>query len=127
MIQLFKSNLKNKRYIVVFENTPGGEADGSVVHFGSPEYENFTIHEDENRKRFHILRHQKNENWTENIIKTAGFWSIHILQSVDADLIVMDSRKFDPSIPSNDTLSHLASVSHKVAILSHCPVLLSKN
>jgi hypothetical protein len=66
MIQLFKSNLKNKRYMVVFEN-------GSTVHFGSPEYENFTMHRDSDRKRLYIIRHQTREDW--NDIKTPGFWS----------------------------------------------------
>lgn len=77
IVQLFKSDKKDKRYKVVFENTPGGKADGSVVHFGSPEYKNFTMHKDEGRKRLYIIRHEKNENW--NDMKTAGFWSRWLL------------------------------------------------
>jgi hypothetical protein len=72
LIQLFKSNLKNKRYMVVFEN-------GSRIHFGSPEYENFTMHKDEGRKRVYIIRHEKNEDWTKSGIQTAGFWSRWLL------------------------------------------------
>ena len=51
--------------------------DGSRIQFGSPEYENFTMHKDEGRKRLYIIRHQKNENW--NDITTPGFWSRWIL------------------------------------------------
>ena len=51
---------------------------GSVVHFGSPEYENF-MHKDEGRKRLYIIRHEKNEDWTKSGIQTAGFWSKHLL------------------------------------------------
>jgi hypothetical protein len=72
LIQLFKSNLKNKRYKVVFEN-------GSVVHFGDDRYQNYTMHKDEGRKRLYIIRHEKNEDWTKSGIKTAGFWSKHLL------------------------------------------------
>ena len=70
IVQLFKSDKKDKRYKVVFEN-------GSVVHFGSPEYKNFTMHRDEGRKRLYIIRHEKNENW--NDITKPGFWSRWIL------------------------------------------------
>ena len=70
IVQLFKSNLKNKRHMVVFEN-------GSVVHFGDDRYQNFTMHKDEGRKRLYIIRHQKNEDW--NDMTTPGFWSKHLL------------------------------------------------
>ena len=69
-IKLFKSDRKDKRFKVVL-------GDGSVVHFGSPEHQNFTIHKDEGRKRLYIIRHSANENW--NDIRTAGFWSKHLL------------------------------------------------
>ncbi len=72
IVHLFRSNLKNKRYTAVFEN-------GSVIHFGSPEYQNFTMHKDEGRKRLYIIRHEKNEDWNKSGIQTAGFWSRWIL------------------------------------------------
>lgn len=40
----------------------------------------------------------------------------------DVNLIVMASRRFDPSTPARGW----ATISHKVAILSSCPVLLVK-
>lgn len=70
IVYIFKSNLKNKRYMVVFE-------DRSVVHFGDDRYQNYTMHKDEGRKRLYIIRHEKNENWKD--IKTPGFWSRWIL------------------------------------------------
>ena len=72
IVQLFKSDKKDKRFKVIL-------GDGSVVNFGSPEYENFTMHKDEGRKRLYIIRHEKNEDWTKSGIKTAGWWSKHLL------------------------------------------------
>jgi nucleotide-binding universal stress UspA family protein len=40
----------------------------------------------------------------------------------DMDLIIMASRQFDPSSPARGW----ATISHRVAILSSCPVLLVK-
>ena len=85
LIQLFKSNLKNKRYMVVFEN-------GSTVHFGDDRYQNYTMHKDEGRKRLYIIRHQKNEDW--NDIKTPGFWSRWILWNLPSlSASVRDTEK----------------------------------
>ena len=67
---MYQSDRKDKRYMIVFEN-------GSVVYFGDPRYQNFTMHKDEDRKRLYIIRHQKNENW--NDIKTPAFWSKWLL------------------------------------------------
>ncbi len=69
IVLLFKSDKKDKRFKEIL-------GDGSVVHFGSPEYENFTIHKDEGSKRLYNLRHQKNEDW--NDMTTPAFWSKHI-------------------------------------------------
>ncbi len=71
--------------MVVFEN-------GSVVNFGSPEYENFTMHRDSDRKRLYILRHQTREDW--NDIKTAGFWSKNLLwNSPSLSASIRDTEK----------------------------------
>ena len=69
-VHLYNARARNTRYTAIF-------SDGSVVHFGSPEHQNFTIHKDEGRKRLYIARHEANENW--NDIRTAGFWSRWLL------------------------------------------------
>ena len=64
IVQLFKPNFENKRFMVIL-------GDGREVHFGDDRYQNYTIHKYEGRKRLYILCHQKNEIW--NDTKTAGF------------------------------------------------------
>ena len=53
--------------------------DNKKIHFGSPEHENYTIHNDDKRKELYISRHQKREDWNKTGVDTAGFWSKHIL------------------------------------------------
>jgi hypothetical protein len=48
-----------------------------LIHFGSSQHENYTIHKNNERKRLYILRHSKNENW--NDIFSPGFWSRWLL------------------------------------------------
>jgi uncharacterized protein YcgL (UPF0745 family) len=71
-VHIYKSNRKDKRYMAIFD-------DLSRVHFGSPDYQNFSIHKDEGRKRMYIIRHSANEDWTKTGLKTPGFWSKHLL------------------------------------------------
>ena len=72
MYSLFNSHLKNKKYMVVSPK-------GRVTHFGARGYSDYTIHEDDDRKRRYIARHKKNEDWTKKGIDTAGFWSRWLL------------------------------------------------
>ena len=44
IVQLLKSNLKNKRYMVILEN-------GREVNFGDDRHQNYTMHKDEGRKQ----------------------------------------------------------------------------
>jgi len=39
----------------------------------------YTKHKDEERKQRYIDRHKKNEDWTKTGVKTAGFYSKHVL------------------------------------------------
>lgn len=71
--KLTTSHLKNKRFMVINLDT------NKKIHFGSPFYENYNIHEDDDRKFRYIQRHRKNEDWTINGINTAGFWSRWVL------------------------------------------------
>ena len=68
-IILSNSNRPAKRYMV--------QINDKLIHFGSSQHSNFTIHRDEKRKQNYISRHKSNENW--NDILTAGFWAKHLL------------------------------------------------
>ena len=69
VIYLSNSTKPEKRYMV--------QIGDKIIHFGSSQHENFTIHKDEKRKQNYISRHAKNEDW--NDIYSAGFWSRWLL------------------------------------------------
>ena len=70
MYRLYKSPLKNKKYLVI---TP----DGKKINFGAYGYDDYTIHKDVERKKRYLKRHYKNENWLD--LNTAGAWSVWLL------------------------------------------------
>jgi len=70
-IYLYKSNRKNKKYVVKIGN--------KSINFGDNRYEDYTIHKDNDRKNRYITRHKKNENWTKSGIFTPGWWSYYLL------------------------------------------------
>jgi len=94
-IELKKSNLKNKRYMVLINN--------KKIHFGDSRYQNYTMHKDNERRRLYILRHKKNEDWNLKGINTAGFWSYWLLwhkKKLD-DSIKYLNKKFKINIIKN--------------------------
>ena len=50
-----------------------------LLAFGQKGASDFTKHGNKYRKEDYIARHKKNEDWTKSGVKTAGFWSKHIL------------------------------------------------
>tara|TARA_R100000734_G_C3319038_1_gene114106 strand:+ start:815 stop:1105 length:291 start_codon:yes stop_codon:yes gene_type:complete len=70
-ITLKQSTRANKKFMV--------KVDNKTIHFGAKGMEDFTTHKDPERKKRYIARHKKREDWTRAGIKTAGFWSKHIL------------------------------------------------
>ncbi len=76
-VKIRPSRKSNKKYeaIIVTENT--GEI--NTVHFGDNRYGDFTKTKDINKKRLYLTRHEKNEDWSIDGIKSAGFWSRWIL------------------------------------------------
>lgn len=66
--KLFKSNRKNKKYMVEISN--------KKIHFGDNRYEDYTMHNDTERKKRYIQRHI-NDNI--NNYYYPGFWSMHLL------------------------------------------------
>lgn len=68
MLQIKKSNRKNKKYVVLGLDKP--------VHFGGAGYSDYTKHHDIQRKRNYLsrTRSQPHKN-----IRSASFWSKNIL------------------------------------------------
>jgi hypothetical protein len=90
-IALEYSDRKDKRYAVTV--TFSGK--NITIHFGSPNYENYTIHKDHNRKINYLKRHAPREDWTISGISSAGFWSRWLLwnkPSIDESLKDMEKR-----------------------------------
>lgn len=71
---LINSTRKGKKYAIIISGDRT-----KTVHFGADGYEDYTTHKDPKRKEAYISRHEKNEDWTANGIKTAGFWSRWLL------------------------------------------------
>jgi hypothetical protein len=54
------------------------------VSFGDSNYEDFTQHKDNKRKRNYISRHRSNEDWMASwFANTAGFYSRYVLWNKD--------------------------------------------
>jgi hypothetical protein len=74
---LFNSNNPKKKYMIKYYNSKTGNI--NTIHFGAAGMSDFTIHKDKNRKNRYIGRHQSRENWSQNGIYTAGWWSRYLL------------------------------------------------
>ena len=70
------SSRKNNKYMV---KLPGGKK----VHFGSPKYEDYTIHKDKERRDKYLSRATKIKNKKGELTYTnpesSNFWSVHLL------------------------------------------------
>ena len=67
---------KNNKYMV---KLPGGKK----VHFGSPKYEDYTIHKDKERRDKYLSRVMKIKNKKGELTYTnpesSNYWSVHLL------------------------------------------------
>ena len=68
-----KSPKNNKKYMAV------NLSNDKRVHFGHPDYEDYTQHNDDMRKHLYLKRHAMRENWGD--LGTPGAWSRHLLWS----------------------------------------------
>ena len=70
------SSRKNNKYMVQLP-------DGKKIHFGSPKYEDFLIHKDENRRDKYRARAMKIKNKQGELTYTnpesPNFWAINLL------------------------------------------------
>ena len=70
-IVISKSTKPEKKYMA--------EVGPKTIHFGQKGYSNYTQHNNNGRKSNYLARHRTNEDWTASGIKTAGFYSKHLL------------------------------------------------
>lgn len=70
VVRISKSNRKNKKMVAEFGN-------GERVHFGDSRFSDFTIHQDPERKKRYLARHQGDPK----SLRTAGGLSRDILWS----------------------------------------------
>ena len=71
-VVITKSKKPDKKYDARIDGT-------KTVSFGQKGASDFTKHKDKDRKERYIDRHKKNEDWTKSGVKTAGFYSKHVL------------------------------------------------
>ena len=71
-VVISKSKKPDKKYDARIDGT-------KTVSFGQKMASDYTKHKDKERKERYIARHKKNEDWNKSGVKTAGFWSRHIL------------------------------------------------
>ena len=71
-VYIMPSTRKTKKFMAIYP-------DNTITHFGAKGYEDYTIHKDKERRNRYIDRHEKNEDWSRNAWKTAGFLSRWIL------------------------------------------------
>ena len=67
-----KSTNINKKFDAVIDGK-------KKISFGQAGASDFTQHKDKDRKNRYIDRHKSNEDWTKSGIRTAGFYSKHVL------------------------------------------------
>ena len=74
-VDIKKSTNTDKKLMAIFYD---GDKKIKTVHFGAKGYEDFTTHNDEERKKRYIERHKNgNENWAD--YKSPGSLSRYIL------------------------------------------------
>ena len=71
-IVITKSKKPDKKYDARIDGT-------KTVSFGQKMASDYTKHKDKERKDAYISRHKKNEDWSKSGVKTAGFYSKHVL------------------------------------------------
>jgi len=90
---LYHSRRSGKKYAIV------DPCSAREIHFGDPRYEDFTQHNDEDRKENYLARHAgQGEDWEDP--STAGFWARWLLWNKPTlpDSIEDTERRFKLSV-----------------------------
>jgi len=77
LVELVKLEGDIKKYRVVLRDEETGRT--KTIKFGQEGAEDYTIHNDEERKEAYLRRHESREDWTPTGITTAGWWSRYLL------------------------------------------------
>lgn len=91
LLSIHRSTAKGKKYVAVIQD----DDKLHTVQFGAKGYQDFTQHNDEDRKKRYLARHKKREDWTDPL--TAGFWSRWVLWNLPSlkDSIEDTKKRFD--------------------------------
>ena len=84
MYRLSQSNTKLKKYDII---TP----DFKKISIGDNRYSDYTQHQDKERKRLYVLRHQVTEDWDD--LNSAGCWAKWLLWNRDTLIKSMDDME----------------------------------
>ena len=87
---LYKSTNPKKKYMAKFINQATNKI--NTIHFGAYSYDDYTITNNDERKRLYIKRHA-NDNI--NDLSYAGAWSMHVLwnkKSLEESIKDMEKR-----------------------------------
>lgn len=68
---LQRTNIGHHKFVVTDDDS------GKKIKFGHRDYDDYTIHKDDDRKKRYLNRHSSRENAKD--IRTAGFWATNIL------------------------------------------------
>ena len=75
-VSLDYSKRKNNKYMATLPS-------GKKIHFGSPKYEDFTIHKDKDRREKYLSRSKKIKNKKGELTYTnpesSNYWSVNLL------------------------------------------------
>ena len=63
---------KNNKYMATLPS-------GKKVHFGSPNYPDYTIHKDKDRRDKYLARAKKIKNKQGELTESSNYWSVHLL------------------------------------------------
>ena len=66
------STRKNNKYMATLPS-------GKKVHFGSPNYPDYTIHNDKERRDKYLARAKKIKNKQGELTESSNYWSVHLL------------------------------------------------
>ena len=78
MVRFYKATDGVHKYVAEFDNPY------KVVKFGAYGYQDYTDHHDLRRKKLYLIRHRKNEDWTDPVTPGAlSRWILWNLPSLD--------------------------------------------
>ena len=98
-VKLTKLTKGDKKFSAVFFDKEGKKL--KTVRFGAKGYEDYTIHQDKERMRRYVDRHEKREDWTRAGKYSAGWWSRWLLWSKPSftDALKLTEKKLGEKIP----------------------------